>query len=147
MLREWVCQLLGAAYALAVSAITGKWVLCYTLEHRGYAAVGSEYLFIVVIYWLSFQAAEAFLRIPEKKKNRRCKDSVCKIYPKKRELHQKESDSNSVCEIYPKKRELRQKESDSNSVCKIYPKKRELCQKEPDNIIFWYDRNQIRKRK
>lgn len=49
-------DLVAVTYTLAVTYAFGKWAFHYAYLERGYEAVGSEYLFVLAVYWVAWKA-------------------------------------------------------------------------------------------
>ncbi|MCI9545362.1 MAG: hypothetical protein HFH60_01535 [Lachnospiraceae bacterium] len=55
--RRFLCQIIEVDCAVAVACLAGRWVIRYTYLERGHAAVGGEWLFILLVYWAAYKAA------------------------------------------------------------------------------------------
>lgn len=55
--KRFFRQIIEVDCALAVACLAGRWVVHYTYLDRGRAAVGSEWLFILLVYWAAYKAA------------------------------------------------------------------------------------------
>lgn len=55
--KRFFRQIIEVDCALAVACLAGRWVIRYTYLERGRAAVGSEWLFILLVYWMAYKAA------------------------------------------------------------------------------------------
>lgn len=59
--RRFLCQIIEVDCAVAVACLAGRWVIHYAYLERGCAAVGSEWLVILMVYWVTYKAAHKFL--------------------------------------------------------------------------------------
>ena len=75
-------QLFQTAFALTAMYAAGSWAMNHAYACRGYNAAGSEYIFILAVYWVSYKIAGIFIRLIKKKHVK------CRSYQKKCDLCQ-----------------------------------------------------------
>lgn len=74
--KRFFRQIIEVDCALAVACLAGRWVIHYTYMERGCTAVGSEWLFILLVYWMAYKAAHRLfsaLSLGSSKKERHAK--------------------------------------------------------------------------
>lgn len=70
-------QLFQSAFGLAAAYTAGSWAIDHAYACRGYDAAGSEYIFILAVYWAFYKIAGICICLPRKIHAR------CKSYQKK----------------------------------------------------------------
>lgn len=80
-MSKLIRQLFQSAYGLAMAYAAGSWAVSHAYQCRGYTAAGSEYIFILAVYWACYKMAGIFIcmaaRIRTKSKSYQKKCDLC----------------------------------------------------------------------